>query len=280
MFTMFQQTLLRLVVTAGPSVERALLLTGEVYSIGSGSDDDLQIADTAVAQGHLVIRAEGRKRTLWSPADRPFRVDGEPVEVATLKAGQVIAIGETQITVERAAAGGGAGLARPSRGLGPLENPVARVVIGIYLAGIVALGVYLGLREDTVDGPVERVVVERGLAEVETCLTDTPPLVRDQADVDLRRSLLEAGGDQAAAYHLVQALVQTRQAVDPTLVEGIVARLDDMFFAAWSFEDRHMWASAAEQYDQVIAFLPDIRCDIVQTAISRALLARELADDS
>ena len=145
--------------TSGPMRERSLDFEVGSLVIGRLPGDqglELKGADTSVSREHAVLEEVGGDIELRNLSPNGTTVDGKLIlDRVKVRPGASIAIGEahtfelawtsfdTRIDVPAAGKG-----AKPAK-KGPLSSPAVRVVLAIYLAGIVGVALWLGVFADS-----------------------------------------------------------------------------------------------------------------------------------
>jgi DNA-binding NtrC family response regulator len=90
-----------LLVEAGPDAGHEQPLTDRPVILGRGQSADLRLSDPAVSREHVVIRPDGPRWKIEDLGSRSgTRLDGTPVEVATLTPGARVEIGDTVLVFQ------------------------------------------------------------------------------------------------------------------------------------------------------------------------------------
>jgi pSer/pThr/pTyr-binding forkhead associated (FHA) protein len=89
-----------LVVQSGPDAGKNFILSQDEITIGRDPECEVQLTDPAVSRQHAVVRRHGEEYTVHDlGSSSGTQVDGESLSGVALAAGDVIAIGRTEIVL-------------------------------------------------------------------------------------------------------------------------------------------------------------------------------------
>lgn len=95
-------TVARLELTRGPMANRTIQMKGEVFTIGRGPGNDLQLMDKAVSRQHVRLRfGQGEWFLQDQSSAAGTRVNGKPVTAVRLNNGDQITIGDSTMVFRK-----------------------------------------------------------------------------------------------------------------------------------------------------------------------------------
>lgn len=259
------QTTASLVVRRGARQGKKYALKGGPFQIGREARCDLVLKDSYVSPVHTVIEMRG---DLWVASNRGANgtlINEKPIEGSrTLAPGDVIQVGaETllEFRIQKVAT-------RSSEPGGPVplwrRTPVV-VGLGVYLAAMVALIVFLGARPD---GPQITSQTRQQVLEDSREFLVGATLGGGSAEL---AGGLDPQRDAATVFYQLAAARSRGAGSDQTetLVDELLEATDALLFQAWLAEQSGNRAQAVRAYRKIVDMLPTMRCPATSFALAR-----------
>ncbi|MEZ6197965.1 MAG: FHA domain-containing protein [Planctomycetota bacterium] len=220
-------------------------IADDVFTIGSGSEADLVLADESVSEIHLEVRKTPQGyRIVDLESKSGTVVNGQAVNQHVLGNGDTIEIGETRITYigrgpAKKAAGGRGGAGRKKSNIDQTSRSHYRRetwsssisgagMFGIVIAiiAIVGLVIWLVLGSAGTDYPAERVKMRNALDALQKTPSDTSLKQAEDVHAEFKSKYEELSPDDQEVFAALQREIANRKKVAETVRKTQAARED------------------------------------------------------
>jgi hypothetical protein len=253
-------------VIAGTATPKKLKLTQSVHSLGSSEDSDIRVTGNKVSAQHATIEFEQASGDwlIRNKSSHGVLVNSKPVDVAKIKPGDHIQIGESLllefsgkvVSKKTDKAKGSTAGAKPSS-----RKMLLYIAGGVYALAMVAVIMFFsasGSESDSNNITSDYLVkvldsTRTHLAEFSIADSDKESAVRNMRSTGLYYKILYA--ENAADKQ--------------KYIDELVAELDGRVFQAWLFEAQGDYPRALKEYREIEQIVPDVRAPITKVAIWR-----------
>jgi hypothetical protein len=253
-------------VIAGTARPKKLKLTQTSHSLGSSEDSDIRVTGNKVSAQHATIEFEQASGDwlIRNKSSHGVLVNSKPVDVARIKPGDHIQIGESLLLEFFGKAVNKKTDKAKSANSG--EKTSFRKMLlyaagGVYALAMVAVIMFFSAsggesdnNDITSDYLVEVLVATRThLTELSTADFDKESLVKNVRSTGLYYQIVYA--DNVASKE--------------KYIDELVSELDERVFQAWLFEAKGDFPRAIKEYRNIEQMVPDVRAPITKVAIWR-----------
>ncbi len=245
-----------LIALSGPLKRKKVLVSKDSFVLGNNHTADLKVPGERVAKIHAVIEKD--QFGTWqiiSKSDAGVLVNKQHVEKATLNIGDLIQVGETTLfkfegKVAKTSRDRNKEVLQSSEGV-KIKKPVL-YLLGAYLLLMAGVGIYLSLdfSTETETGLSNEYVSSVLDSTKEYLINLTPDAKTNSSDI-----LFDKNRDISATYYNIKN--STISGTKNSLVDSLIAELENSFFRAWKLERTKNYQEALAEYQRILNLVPD-----------------------
>jgi len=276
-----EKKVVRLIQRQGEHSGKRYTLKKDRVSLGSDPASQIVIKGSFVSPEHAIINR--RDDGLWMISNLSVNrtlVNQQEVDTQQLVSGDMIQIGaETLFEFEVVDKKAKKEKSRPrAKKTGPISRrPMVQVALLAYLLLLVVAGVVLkGMSTSGNDITLSAEEVDSVLAASRTYLTSDEYIhATSRITLPIRSIKTE---DAALYYQLVSTLTpegSTTPSDSGPLLDALLEDSRNHLYRAWKYERQLRWKRAIEEYQAVLAAVPDIRIPLVRFVTRRIKFIQE-----